>query len=68
MSMTTQHFGRKLSEQGYLNDSMGLGIDPGAIYNVTWKEDQVVSIYRLGVTSKKPKVEIRKRTANGPTQ
>ena len=59
--MTTQHFGSKLLAQGYLNDSMGLNLDPGAIYNVTRKEGEVVTIYRLGLKGKREAIAIKRR-------
>ena len=63
--MTTQHFGSKLTKEGYQHDSMGLRLDPGAIYNVTRKDNEVVTIYRLGLKGKREAIAIKRTVSHG---
>lgn len=61
MTKPTQHFGCTLIAEGYLNDSMDLALDPGAIYNVTKEGEEVKTIYRVGIPAKRVNKPIRKR-------
>lgn len=59
---TKQVFGKDLHAEGYLNDSMGIGIDPGGLYEITFIEyTEIKTIYRVGVGGKrKAPVELKK--------
>ncbi|HNU57112.1 MAG TPA: hypothetical protein PKN30_11030 [Flavobacteriales bacterium] len=61
---TKQVFGRELINGGYLNDSMGLALDPSAIYTITFVEyTEVLTIYRVGIMGKRKQVELKRRAA-----
>lgn len=62
---TKQVFGKDLDREGYLNDSTGLGIDPNALYEITFIEyTEVKTIYRVGIGGKRrAPVELKRRAA-----
>lgn len=62
---TKQVFGKDLQREGYLNDSTGLGIDPNALYEITFIEyTEVKTIYRVGIGGKrKAPAPLKKREA-----
>jgi hypothetical protein len=62
---TKQVFGSTLQREGYMTDSMGLGLDPGALYEITFVEyTEVKTIYRVGIGGKrKAAVPLKKREA-----
>lgn len=61
---TKQVFGQRLMDEGYLNDSMGLPLDPGALYSITFIEyTEIKSIYRVGIGGKRKAVELKRRAA-----
>ena len=61
MTVEGQTTGELLIEEGYTNDSMGFGIDPGAIYNYRGvRYLELTAIWRAGISfPKKPKPIVR---------
>lgn len=63
---TKQVFGQRLMDEGYLNDSMDLALDPKAIYNVTKEGDEVKTIYRVGIPAKRVNKPIKRKAETTP--
>lgn len=61
MTVTGQLFGREAIREGYTHDSMGLPIDPGAIYNWSGiRYTEITRLVRAGITAKKTVPLVRK--------
>jgi hypothetical protein len=63
MNVNGQLFGSEAIREGYTHDSMGLAIDPNAIYNyVGIRYTEITRLVRAGLTPKKtvPLVRVRK--------
>jgi len=63
MKVTGQLFGRDAIAEGYTHDSMGLAIDPNAIYNYTGIQyTEITRLVRVGLTAKKtvPLVRVKR--------
>lgn len=63
MNASGQLFGREAIREGYTHDSMGLPIDPNAIYNYTAiPYTEITRLVRAGLTVKKtvPLVRVKR--------
>ena len=63
MNASGQLFGREAIREGYTHDSMGLAIDPNAIYNYTGvRYTELTRLVRVGAMSKKsvPLVRVKR--------